>query len=72
MRIINTEFKFKDFKINIQTKEKICQICDKINLELISPENKSGLRLATINGFEEMDYTPAIWSDLDDTIIKRN
>ena len=69
---INTEFKFKDFKINIQTKEKICQICDKINLELISPENKSGLRLATINGFEEMDYTPAIWSDLDDTIIKRN
>lgn len=69
-----TEFSFKE--ININTKElmdKICTICDKINLQLVSAKNKNhGLKIINENGdFEEPEELPAIFCNVKDLIKKQ-
>lgn len=71
---VNTEFSFKNF--NIEDKkimEKICSICDKINLKLFSRENKVH-NFGIVNQEDNFDQTedlPAILCNIENIIEKK-
>ena len=70
----NTKFSFKEIGINDKNlMNKICSICDKINLCLISSQNISNSR-STINengNVEKIRELPAILCNLEDIIEKK-
>ena len=69
-----TKFSFTEIGINDKIlMDKICSVCDKINLRLLSLKNKPH-NWATINensNFEKIRELPAILCELDDVVEKK-
>ena len=71
---VNTKFSFKELDVSSKTlMNKICMICGKLNLQLVSFENKEhSLATVTENGsFEKVKGLPASLCNIEDIIEKK-